>query len=414
MSLRQQLLDRAQVRSATGQNVEKLRVAFPSARNCATFPQSAQHPAQHLRNQDPAPIGKTGQNSATGNATTEQLPSCARGEKHPLKVAQSCAVVAPSCAPGQDPFYDRNTCTACRHLWPGKRCLNHHRAGLTTRDLAPEFTHLAQRCPGFAPMERPPPTPQTETDRAQTEADTDQPIFLKDTIMSLTVSEGAAGSYTPPEAGTFAARCVKLIDLGTQVSTFEGEAKSAHKLLIGFEITDSDNRRDDGTPHIVSKRFTASLHPKAALRKFLEAWRGKPFTPAELAAFDLKVLLGQPCLLGIVHDSKADRTYANLSSCMKLPKGFTAGAGTEPLVHFDVSEPDWTVFAALGSRLQDQIAASPEYARLTPPKTVSLAPQAPTSAPQRPPAPPTPAPAKPAPVAAAGSGFDDMDDDIPF
>jgi hypothetical protein len=289
---------------------------------------------------------------------------------------------------------------------------------LTTRDLAPEFSVMPQRCPGFAPMERPPPTApppptQTETDRAQTD-DTDQPIFLKDTIMSLTVSEGAAGSYTPPEAGTFAARCVRLIDLGTQTATYEGETKAAHKLLIGFEITDSDNRRDDGTPHIVSKRFTASLHPKAALRKFLEAWRGKPFTPAELAAFDLKVLLGQPCLLGIVHDTKGDRTYANLSSCMKLPKGFTAGAGTEPLVHFDVSEPDWTVFAALGSRLQDQIAASPEYARLTPPKTVSLTPPPPQVASKPQAAPPAPAPAQTAPAGSFGSGFDDMDDDIPF
>jgi hypothetical protein len=238
---------------------------------------------------------------------------------------------------------------------------------------------------------------------------------LKGHDMALTVSEGATGTYTPPEAGTFPARCCALIDLGTQTATYEGETKAARKILVSFEITDSDNRRDDGSPHIVSKRFTASLHPKAGLRKFLEAWRGRPFTAEELKAFDLKTLLGIPCLLGIVHQEKGDRVYANLSSCMKLPKGFAAAPGAEPLVSFDLDAPDWQAFAGLSSRMQAQIAESPEFAKANPPKAVQLAaagqaPAAPAAAPA-----PTPAPAPAAPPAgAAGSGFDDMDDDIPF
>ena len=329
--------------------------------------------------------------------------------------ARSCATVAHDLDP-------RVLCTACRHLWPGNRCLNQRRADLTTRDLAADFTELPQRCPGFAPQARaqapPAPTPQTEPqtddDRAQTENNTVTAINIeKDPDMSLTVNEGSTASYTPPEAGTFPARCVKLIDLGSQAATYEGETKIARKILIGFEITDPDNRRDDGSPHIVTRRFSASLHPKAALRKFLEAWRGKPFSAAELAAFDLKVLLGQPCLLGIVHSEKGDRVYANLSSCMKLPKGFAADPGSEPLVHFDLDAPDWQVFAALSPRLAEQIAAAPEFARLSPPNTVSMAPQAPQAAPQTRAAPTAPqrAPGAPAP---AGSGFDDMEDDIPF
>jgi len=232
--------------------------------------------------------------------------------------------------------------------------------------------------------------------------------------MALTVSEGA-GTYTPPEQGTYAARLFGLIDLGTQTSTWEGEEKTAHKILLQFEITDAENRRDDGTAHTLSRRFTASLHPKAALRKLLEAWRGRPFTPEELKAFDLKTLLGVPCLVGIIHESKGDKTYANLSSIMRLPKGFAPGIDTEPLIHFDLSEPDWTVFAQLPSRLQDQIAASPEFARLSPPKSVTLPPASAPAAQAPAPAPTAPAPAPQAPAgAASGSGFDDMDDDIPF
>jgi len=221
--------------------------------------------------------------------------------------------------------------------------------------------------------------------------------------MALTVSEGSSGTYTPPEQGTYSARLCNLIDLGHQTSVWEGEEKTSHKILLQFEITDSENRRADGTAHTISRRYTASLHPRAGLRKLLEAWRGRPFTADELKAFDLKTLLGVPCLVGIIHETKGDKVFANLSSIMRLPKGFAPGLDTEPLVHFDLSEPDWAVFAQLPSRLQDQISASPEFARLDKPKSVTL------------PAPTAPAPKVQAPAgAASGSGFEDMDDDIPF
>lgn len=219
--------------------------------------------------------------------------------------------------------------------------------------------------------------------------------------MSLTVSEGAASTYTPPEAGTFPARCVSLIDLGTQESTFEGQTKAAHKLLMQFEICDPDNRREDGSPHIVSKRFTASLHAKAALRGFLEAWRGRPFTVDELRGFDLQTLLGVPCLLGIVHSEREGRTYANISSCMRMPKGMPAPEGLQHLTRFDLSAPDWETFAMLPQRLQDQIMASPEYQRgKQAPARVSVTGQPPAQ--------------QPAAATTADSGFDDMSDDIPF
>ena len=224
----------------------------------------------------------------------------------------------------------------------------------------------------------------------------------------MIVFENATSTFTPPDAGTYTAVMRAMIDLGSQSSTFEGETKSARKIMLKFEITDPDNRRSDGTAHTVSKRFTASLHERAALRKFLEAWRGRPFTPEELKGFDLAKLLGLPCLLGIVHQERDGKTFAGISSCMKLPKGMTAPPASEPLEHWDMSgsvPPDWTVFAALPKRLQETIEASPEFARLQPPKSVAVAQHA---------AAPAPLPPQPAPAGAAGSGFDDMDDDIAF
>ena len=223
--------------------------------------------------------------------------------------------------------------------------------------------------------------------------------------MSLTIAETGTTDYTPAPAGTFTARCASVIDLGTQTSVWEGEEKRAHKVMLSFEITDSDTRRNDGTPFLVSKRFTASLHIKAGLRKFLESWRGRPFTPEELRGFDLKNVRGLDCLVGVIHETKGDKTYANLGSVMKLPKGMPAGAGEITPAVFDLAAPDWAVFAGLGSRLQDQIAESPEYIAIkNKPAVISVggpAPARPTE------------PAMPEPPAYA-SEFAPDDTDIPF
>ncbi len=231
--------------------------------------------------------------------------------------------------------------------------------------------------------------------------------------MILTDSGGTA--FTPCPAGSYLARCCQLIDLGTQASTFEGETKHARKVLIAWEVLDDECRRDDGQPFILSKRFTQSLHEKAALRKTLTSWRGRDFTPVELRGFELRAVLGKDAFISVVHTDKDGKTYSNIAAVMKPPKGMTTPLpGNEPLLHWSMAEPDWQAFAQLPSRLQTQIAASPEFKLLDVPKSVSLAPAAPapvqTPAPARPTA---PAP-KPTPQATTGSGFDDMDDDIPF
>ena len=236
--------------------------------------------------------------------------------------------------------------------------------------------------------------------------------------MSLIVFEAATGAYTPAQAGTFAARCCQIVDMGQQTSTFENEVKTAHKILIGFEILDDENRRTDGTSHIVSKRFTSSLHVKSALRKFLEMWRGRAFTGDELKGFDLKNVLGLNCLVSITHSEKGDRIYANLAGVTKLPKNMATADGVEPLVMFDLAAPCWDTFARLGSRLQGQITESPEFAKLSPPASVSLAlaanaPQAPVLASASTAPANTTAPSA-SPAAGAGSAFDDIDDSIPF
>lgn len=236
--------------------------------------------------------------------------------------------------------------------------------------------------------------------------------------MSLIVFEAATGAYAPPQAGTYSARCCQIVDMGLQTSTFENEVKTAHKILIGFEILDDENRRADGTSHIISKRFTSSLHVKSALRKFLEMWRGRAFTGDELKGFNLENVLGLTCLVSITHSEKGDRVYANLAGVTKLPKNMAVPDGAEPLTLFDMSAPDWDTFARLGSRLQNQIAESPEFARANPPASVSLAiaAQAPVQHKTAPAAPVPPAREfAPHNAVPAGAGdLDDIDNHLPF
>lgn len=131
----------------------------------------------------------------------------------------------------------------------------------------------------------------------------------------------AGANFKPAPAGTFAGVCVDVVDLGVIEVTYAGATKAQHKVRIVWQIEEDD---DNGRPFQVSKRYTLSLHEKAALRKDLESWRGRAFTEEECQGFDVEKLLGVGCLLGIIHNSKDGSNYANVSSIMKLPKTMPA------------------------------------------------------------------------------------------
>lgn len=207
----------------------------------------------------------------------------------------------------------------------------------------------------------------------------------------LTVSETKSANFEMPPAGPIAGRCFRLIDLGSQESTYEGEKKMQRKILLSWELSEL---RTDGTPFIISRRFGLSLHEKAALRQFLQAWRGRPFTQEELDLFDLRKLLSAPALLNIMHTERAGKQYANIASISPLPKGMTAPDLTAAPLAFDIDADDATaILETLSEGMQATICASPEWRERI---RKSDAPHSPGAA--------------PAPL----SAFAGLDDDIPF
>ena len=179
--------------------------------------------------------------------------------------------------------------------------------------------------------------------------------------MSLTVNagNGGGGDFEQCPAGSFAARCYQIIDLGHQTFEWKGEAKVAPKVRITWELNEM---MSDGRPFSISREYTASIGYKANLRKDLEAWRGRPFSAEELRNFSLENVLGAPCLLGIVHKPSKDnsKVYANVGSIMALPKGMPSPELVNPAVKFDIGTFDQKVFDGLSSYVQKKILMSKE------------------------------------------------------
>lgn len=186
--------------------------------------------------------------------------------------------------------------------------------------------------------------------------------------MYLPKNEG--GDFTPAPAGSHAAICVRVIDLGTQIGSYGGKERSAHKILITWELP--LETMDDGKPFTIGKRYTFSTHKKAALRADLEAWRGKPFDEEKdfgPSGFSMHKLLLVPAMLTVVQKPSADgsRIYANVQAVGKLAKGMSVPANVNPPIFFDLDQFDPQMFASFSEGLRTVIAKSPEYARAVKP-----------------------------------------------
>lgn len=150
--------------------------------------------------------------------------------------------------------------------------------------------------------------------------------------MSLTVSKPAdnGGDFKLLESGTHGAVCTWIVDLGPQEMEYQGEVSEKDRVRLRFEVPDERVSWKDGDgnehegPMVIWKEYTASLHEKATLRKHLEGWRGRGFTEEELAGFDLKNVLGKPCVISVVHKvSNNGKAYAQIDSISKVMKGMT-------------------------------------------------------------------------------------------
>lgn len=180
--------------------------------------------------------------------------------------------------------------------------------------------------------------------------------------MALTATKPAGGNYEAPPAGMHIARCFALIDLGTQQKTYQGKPTGeARKVRAQFELLGED-RTQDGQPFTISKSWFLSLHEKAALRKDLESWRGRPFTPEEEAGFDVSKLIGAYCLINIVKEAGADgKEYTKIAAINPPMKGMQKPTGINAEILFDLDNFDQEVFSTFGDKTKEIIMESREW-----------------------------------------------------
>lgn len=181
-------------------------------------------------------------------------------------------------------------------------------------------------------------------------------------MSNLIAKEPENKEFEPTPEGVYVARCYRIVDLGTQPNSFNGEeVKPRHRVVIFWELLDDEVKMDNGEPFTVRREYTLSLDKKATLRADLQAWRGKAFTEDELLGFDLENILGTYCRLQIVHAENNGKTYANISSIMAMKNSEPKPSATRDIAFFDLSDPDMKLFEQLPEYLKEKIQSAPEW-----------------------------------------------------
>ena len=150
--------------------------------------------------------------------------------------------------------------------------------------------------------------------------------------MTIIAKSGGEQSYPKVPIGVHKARCIKVIDLGTQRQEYSGEISWKRQILVIWELPEELN---NDQPMTISKFYTLSLHEKANLGMDLTSWRGRPFTETEKQGFDVTNLISVPCQLNVMHK---DNGKEHISSIMPLGKDGKIAEQFNPSVSFDIGE----------------------------------------------------------------------------
>jgi len=161
--------------------------------------------------------------------------------------------------------------------------------------------------------------------------------------MAIIVKEPESSDRVPilAPAGLQAAVCCDVVDRGIQEDEYEGKKTMKHKVSVHFLLakeipaqwthphsneTIAVPESLVGRPFGVSRWFTMSLHEKAMLRQFLEAWRGRSFNGEELQGFDMESLISVGTGLSIVHkmSERSGKWYAKIQGASLLPDDWKA------------------------------------------------------------------------------------------
>jgi hypothetical protein len=181
--------------------------------------------------------------------------------------------------------------------------------------------------------------------------------------------DGGGGGFEQVSEGVHRGVCYSIYDLGTHRD--DKYQKDVHKVLLIWELPDERieverNGEKKDLPRVISKKYTLSLGEKATLRKDLQTWRGRAFTPEELKGFDLKNVLSKNCQLQVIHTTKEKgKTYANVAAIIPMPKNSAKFSPENPVRFFSFADGSLEIPDGTPDWIKDEIKASEEWQTLS-------------------------------------------------
>lgn len=193
--------------------------------------------------------------------------------------------------------------------------------------------------------------------------------------------------------GPAVARCLWIIDLGTQEQEFKGVAKApAREILFKFELVKTNHvfTEEKGPqpftllyPNFggIKWQFTEYQGKKSKLWDMVDTWRAREWSTEEKAdGIEMEKFLGKPALITVISKpKKGDPSikYSNISAVSALPAEMgKAPALRNPSIYFEIGmnvsedgklgknaagETQFDVFELLPKFIQENIAKSPEW-----------------------------------------------------
>ena len=174
--------------------------------------------------------------------------------------------------------------------------------------------------------------------------------------------DSGGGDYQQAPVDTHIARCIAVIDLGTQYN--EKYQNYRRQVFIQWELPNAvytykdENDVEQENIFVIGKFYTASLNEKANLRKDLESWRGVAFSEEELQGFSSDKLIGVPAMLTVVHN---DKGKAKVAAVVKPPKGMEIPAAVHDTTNFSIDPWNQEAFEKLPEGFRKMIEKSEEY-----------------------------------------------------
>lgn len=159
------------------------------------------------------------------------------------------------------------------------------------------------------------------------------------TSKKIPVGGGATEWVNHPE-GQYPVSCIDVIDVGYVETKFGWKPKTRFVFWGGEWTTKIIEGEEVKLPLTVMATFNTSLHENSTMRPFLESWRGKPFNEGVEDSFDVENVYQAPAFVNIQHRQVGDKTYANITSIMPLPKGMEAPGIPDGYVRVEDRE-DW-------------------------------------------------------------------------